>query len=47
MERLTARRTNVIKSGYWSGAKKDELMWNECEVIGNIFDTPPETVEQQ
>lgn len=26
MERLTARRTNGIKSGYWSWAKKDELI---------------------
>lgn len=26
MERLTAKRVNGIKSGYWSAAKKDELV---------------------
>ena len=26
MERLTSKRVNGIKSGYWSAAKKDELI---------------------
>lgn len=26
MNRLTHKRTNGIKSGYWSSAKKDELI---------------------
>lgn len=39
MERLTALRCSGIKSGYWSTAKKDELVqrlgqYEECEDTG-------------
>lgn len=30
MERLTAKRVNGIKTGYWSPAKKDELVHAEA-----------------
>lgn len=35
MERLTAQRCNGIKSGYWSTAKKDELV----QRLGQYEDT--------
>lgn len=35
MERLTAPRCNGIKSGYWSTAKKDELV----QRLGQYEDT--------
>ena len=35
MERLTAQRCSGIKSGYWSNAKKDELV----QRLGQYEDT--------
>lgn len=35
MERLTAQRCNGIKSGYWSTAKKDDLV----QRLGQYEDT--------
>lgn len=35
MERLTAQRCSGIKSGYWSAAKKDELV----QRLGQYEDT--------
>ena len=37
MERLTAPRCSGIKSGYWSTAKKDELV----QRLGQYEDTGP------
>ena len=44
MERLTSKRVNGIKTGYWSSAKKDELIARlaEYEDTGN---TPEEIKE--
>ena len=41
MERLTAKRVNGIKSGYWSPAKKDELV----QRLGKYEDTGMEPEE--
>ena len=41
MERLTAQRVNGIKSGYWSAAKKDELV----QRLGKYEDTGLEPEE--
>ena len=41
MERLTAKRVNGIKSGYWSTAKKDELV----QRLGKYEDTGLEPEE--
>ena len=43
MERLTAQRVNGIKSGYWSAAKKDELV----QRLGKYEDTGLEPEEIQ
>ena len=43
MERLTAKRVNGIKSGYWSPAKKDELV----QRLGKYEDTGREPEELQ
>ena len=43
MERLTAKRVNGIKSGYWSPAKKDELV----QRLGKYEDTGMEPEELQ
>ena len=43
MERLTAKRVNGIKSGYWSPAKKDELV----QRLGKYEDTGMESEELQ
>ena len=44
MERLTAERRNGIKSGYWSPAKKEELV----QRLGAYEDTglTPEEIEE-
>ena len=44
MERLTAQRCSGIKSGYWSTAKKDELV----QRLGQYEDTglTPEEIRQ-
>ena len=44
MERLTAPRCNGIKSGYWSAAKKDELV----QRLGQYEDTglTPEEIRE-
>lgn len=41
MERLTAKRVNGIKTGYWSPAKKDELV----QRMGKYEDTGMEPEE--
>ena len=41
MERLTAKRVNGIKAGYWSPAKKDELV----QRLGKYEDTGMEPEE--
>lgn len=43
MERLTAERVNGIKTGYWSAAKKDELV----QRLGEYEDTGLEPEEIQ
>lgn len=44
MERLTAQRCSGIKSGYWSAAKKDDLV----QRLGQYEDTglTPEEIQQ-
>lgn len=41
MQRLTSKRVNGIKSGYWSPAKKDELV----QRLGEYEDTELEPRE--
>lgn len=41
MERLTGQRCNGIKTGYWSAAKKDELI----QRLGEYEDTGLEPAE--
>ena len=44
MERLTHKRTNGIKTGYWSPNKKDELI-NRLAAYENTGLTPEEIVK--
>lgn len=43
MKRLTAERVNGIKSGYWSAAKKDDLVQRLAEYENTGFD--PEEIK--
>ena len=44
MERLTHKRTNGIKTGYWSPNKKDELI-NRLAAYENTGLTPEEVMK--
>ena len=45
MERLTHVRCNGIKTGYWSAAKKDELV-ERLAAFEDIASTPEELKQQ-